>query len=123
LLVCLGFVLFWFFCLFVFCFSFVVVVVVVVVVFETGFLCVGPCYPATCSVDQAGHGLKRSAYLCLPSAGIKGTSVTVFSAQIFNHCPDSVFCRQLPGDYFVLLWLFTLLRKGGAFTVTICIWS
>jgi hypothetical protein len=37
----------------------------------------GPSYAETSSVDQTGLEL-RSAYLCLPSAGIKG---------VYHHCP------------------------------------
>jgi hypothetical protein len=44
-------------------------------------LCSPGC-PGTHSVDQAGLELRKSACLCLPSAGIKG---------MCHHCPANLF--------------------------------
>ena len=63
------------------------------VFFKTGFLCSPGC-SGTCSVDQAGLELKRSACfcLCLLSAGITGV------CHHAQHSRTNFDCHELGGD-------------------------
>jgi hypothetical protein len=56
-------------------------------------LCISGC-PGAPSVDQAGLALKKSTYLFMPVAGIKGMGY---------HCP--VILKQLITKYITLIFL------------------